>query len=101
MSPEAFKRWRKKLGLSQKQAAKALGLKLRIIQYYEKGKRDGKPIEIPKSVRLACQALVTGIMDFDGHDVYVVPEGMTLVSALEKSKELDDAVSLSDFSLPA
>ncbi len=86
MSAEAFKNWRRKLGLSQKEAAKALGLKLRIIQYYEKGERDGKAIVIPRSVRLACQALITGILDYDGQSVTVLPEGKTLASALGKEK---------------
>lgn len=66
MTPKAFKHWRKSLKLSQKEAAAALGLKHRIVQYYEKGERDGKPITIPKSVRLACWALTQGIEDFDG-----------------------------------
>ncbi len=90
MSAEAFKAWRRKLGLSQKEAAKALGLKLRIIQYYEKGERDGKAIVIPRSVRLACQALITGILDYDGQNVMVLPEGKTLASALGKEKSDKD-----------
>lgn len=101
MSAAAFKKWRKKLGLSQKEAAKALGLKPRIIQYYEKGERDGRALEVPKSVRLACQALLTGIMDFDGEKVFVVPEGKTLSSALDQPNSRDTSVSVSDFSLPA
>lgn len=90
MSAEAFKAWRRKLGLSQKEAAKALGLKLRIIQYYEKGQRDGKAIIIPRSVRLACQALMTGILDYDGQTITVLPEGKTLASALSKDKDRGD-----------
>ncbi|GAA0568715.1 helix-turn-helix transcriptional regulator [Caenispirillum bisanense] len=66
MTPKAFKLWRKSLNLSQKDAAAALGLKHRIVQYYEKGERDGKPIRIPRSVRLACWALSQGVVDFDG-----------------------------------
>lgn len=45
-----------------------LGLKKRMIQYYETGQRDGKKVKIPKSVRLACFALSQGIEDFDGVD---------------------------------
>lgn len=75
MSPEAFREWRKSLGLKQKDAADLLGLKKRVIQYYEKGCRDGKNVEIPKSVRLACHAISNGIADFDGHTVsYLDPE---------------------------
>ena len=66
MSPEQFRDWRRSLGLKQKDAADRLGLKKRMIQYYEKGKRDGRPVEIPKSIRLACYALSAGIDDFDG-----------------------------------
>ncbi|MFO1187683.1 MAG: helix-turn-helix transcriptional regulator [Alphaproteobacteria bacterium] len=64
-----FKRWRKSLDLSQKEAANALGLKRRVVQYYEKGERDGKEIDIPKSVRLACLAIVQGEEDYHGPDV--------------------------------
>ena len=66
MEPKDFKKWRKGLGLSQKKAAEALGLKLRMIQYYEKGNRDGKVVAVPKSVRLACYAIQCGVSDFDG-----------------------------------
>lgn len=68
MDGEAFRHWRKRHKMSQKDAAKALGLKPRIIQYYEKGERDGKAVEIPLSVRLACYAIESGIGDFDGTD---------------------------------
>ena len=54
MEPSDFKKWRKALKLSQKEAAHALGLKRRMIQYYESGKREGEKVVIPLSVRLAC-----------------------------------------------
>ena len=66
MTAAAFKRWRKSLKLSQKEAAHALGLKRRILQYYEKGERNGDPVEIPKTVRLACYALAQGCDDYTG-----------------------------------
>jgi len=66
MKPTDFKRWRKSLRLSQKEAAEALGLKRRVVQYYEKGVRDGAPVEIPKSIRLACFALAEGCTDYGG-----------------------------------
>ena len=69
MSPLQFRQWRRKLGLKQKDAAEQLGLKKRMIQYYEKGNRDGRPVEIPKSIRLACYALSLGIADFDGQNI--------------------------------
>ena len=66
MEPSDFKKWRKSLRLSQKEAAHALGLKRRMIQYYEKGERDGDKVEIPLSVRLACFAIVEGVEDYHG-----------------------------------
>ncbi len=66
MSPVGFRRWRKSLKLSQKEAAEALGLKRRVVQYYERGERDGEPVVIPKTVRLACYALSAGQMDYRG-----------------------------------
>ena len=66
MEPTDFKKWRKTLKFSQKEAAHALGLKRRMIQYYEKGERDGDTVEIPRSVRLACFALAEGVEDYHG-----------------------------------
>ena len=68
MRPSDFKKWRKSLGLSQKDAAEALGLKRRVVQYYEKGERSGTKVVIPKAVRLACYALSSGVKDYDGPD---------------------------------
>jgi transcriptional regulator with XRE-family HTH domain len=66
MTPHQFKAWRKAMGLKQKDAADRLGLKKRVIQYYERGHRDGKKVEVPKSVELACYALTHGVDAFDG-----------------------------------
>ncbi|GGD39818.1 helix-turn-helix domain-containing protein [Aureimonas glaciei] len=66
MQPDDFRSWRKALGWKQKDAAEKLGLKKRVIQYYEKGDRDGKTIEIPKTVELACLALTLGFESYDG-----------------------------------
>ena len=66
MEPADFKKWRKALKLSQKDAANALGLKRRMIQYYEKGERDGEKVPIPRSERLACYAIAEGIEDYNG-----------------------------------
>jgi transcriptional regulator with XRE-family HTH domain len=73
MSSSQFRAWRKTLGLKQKEAADLLGLKKRMIQYYEKGERDGKNVAIPKTVRLACYALMQGIEDFDGSEIKALP----------------------------
>lgn len=66
MKGNDFKRWRKDQNLSQKEAADALGLKRRVVQYYEKGERDGEPVKIPRVVRLACYAILLGIEDYHG-----------------------------------
>ena len=80
MHPADFKRWRKSLSLSQKEAANALGLKRRMVQYYEKGERDGDAVIIPMSVRLACYAIAQGVTDYQG------PEEDTVAKAKAKSK---------------
>lgn len=66
MEANDFKKWRKSLGLSQKDAAAFLGLKRRMIQYYEKGERDGDKVTIPRAVRLACYAITEGVADYNG-----------------------------------
>ena len=47
-----------------------LGLNKRMIQYYEKGERDGKEVKIPEYIRLACYAINNNITDFDGENAY-------------------------------
>ncbi|MGF1561293.1 MAG: helix-turn-helix domain-containing protein [Geminicoccaceae bacterium] len=84
MGPKTFKIWRKQLGLSQKQTAEALGLKNRIVQYYEKGERDGKKVDIPKTVRLACFALQHGVGDYDGE----TPTPFLLEDKKERKKRI-------------
>jgi transcriptional regulator with XRE-family HTH domain len=50
--------WRKRMGLTQAQAAAALGLSHRMYRYYEKGDReDGRPVRIPRAVELAAEQL--------------------------------------------
>ena len=66
MEANDFRKWRKSLGLSQKDAANYLGLKRRMIQYYEKGERDGEKVTIPRAVRLACYASNEGVADYNG-----------------------------------
>ena len=69
MTPEQFRAWRKANGWKQRELADRLGLKRRMIQYYERGNRDGKDVEIPKTVRLACYAIACGVEEFDGRTV--------------------------------
>lgn len=66
MKGHDFKRWRKTLEMSQKEAAEVLGLKRRVVQYYEKGERGGDPVKIPRTVRLACYAISVGVSDYHG-----------------------------------
>jgi transcriptional regulator with XRE-family HTH domain len=66
MEPTDFKRWRKAMNMSQKDAADALGLKRRMIQYYESGERDGDKVKIPLTVALACYALSVGVTNYRG-----------------------------------
>ena len=70
MKPSEFKAWRKSLNLTQKDAAEQLGLKSRIIQYYEKGIRNGEKFEIPKAIELACYALGLGIESYSGPTLF-------------------------------
>jgi transcriptional regulator with XRE-family HTH domain len=85
MTPGEFKSWRKSLGLKQKDIADLLGLKKRVIQYYEKGRRDGKPVEIPRAVELASYAISVGIGRFDGN------ETQPLAAPVEAARELEPA----------
>lgn len=50
MLPESFRRWRHHHGLTQAQAARALGLSLRMVQNYEGGHAP-----LPLTVGLACR----------------------------------------------
>lgn len=62
MTPTAIREWRSRLGLTQQQAADALGVSLRMYAYYEAGKReDGRPVEIPRTVALAASAIERGL----------------------------------------
>ena len=91
VEPSDFKKWRKSLDFSQKEAAQALGLKRRMIQYYEKGERDGDKVEIPRSVRLACFALTEGIEDYHGPNRKI--KRREEKPKKEREKEPEDAVA--------
>jgi transcriptional regulator with XRE-family HTH domain len=69
MTPLTFAAWRRHMGLSQKAAAEALGVSLRMVCYYEAGNRtDGapRPVAVPRSIELACAALALGITSYNG-----------------------------------
>ncbi len=89
MKPADFKRWRKTLGISQKDAAHALGIKRRVVQYYEKGERDGKKVDIPLYIRLACFAVQAGITDFDGTTGKTVSQTIKPAKAREVIENAD------------
>jgi transcriptional regulator with XRE-family HTH domain len=64
MTSEDFKRWRERTGLSQQEAADALGISKGSVVNYESGARreDDRPVTIPRTVELACAALTFGIV---------------------------------------
>lgn len=68
MTPEQFKAWRKSMGITQGEAAVALGLSKSSVELYEAGKRreDGRPVIIPRTVALACSAISAGIGEWGG-----------------------------------
>jgi transcriptional regulator with XRE-family HTH domain len=63
MTPEDFKAWRKAMGWTQTEAAIELGISRGSVELYERGSRreDGRPVEIPRTVALACAALTHGL----------------------------------------
>jgi len=58
-----FKGWRKRMGMSQVEAAEALGLSRETVVQYEAGRRrdTGAEVKIPRTVALACSALAHGL----------------------------------------
>jgi transcriptional regulator with XRE-family HTH domain len=62
MTAPEIRAWRARLGLSQRKAAEAIGISERMYIYYEAGQReDGRRVEIPKTVALACAAVAYGL----------------------------------------
>tara|TARA_B100001939_G_scaffold178000_1_gene153378 strand:- start:718 stop:990 length:273 start_codon:yes stop_codon:yes gene_type:complete len=80
MKPKEFKRWRKAHGFNQTEAARKLGVKLRAVQYYEKGERKGKTVKIPKAVSLACFAISCGVEDVD----FTEPKGKPVIPSNDR-----------------
>lgn len=68
MTAADFARWVEQMGFSQEEAATRLGLSRSCVQQYLRGARKGSqaPVEIPKSVRLACSAIAMGVIDYSG-----------------------------------
>jgi transcriptional regulator with XRE-family HTH domain len=59
MTPDHFKHWRSTLGLTQSQAAEALGISPRMLRNYEAGSHP-----IPLAIGLACAAINEGLMPY-------------------------------------
>lgn len=55
--------WRLDLGLSQREAADVLGMKLKSYQELERGRRfdNSKPTTIDRRTELACRAIKAGL----------------------------------------
>ncbi|MBM1169610.1 helix-turn-helix domain-containing protein [Microvirga arabica] len=71
MTKEQFRAWRKAMKLTQTGAAQALGLNRNTIELYERGTRRDNPnhvVSIPRTVELACAALMLGIHRYGGPD---------------------------------
>lgn len=64
MTNQQLKDWRMRLGWTQLQAAEALGISVSMLGLYETGKRyeDDRPVEIPRTVVLACAYLAERLM---------------------------------------
>jgi transcriptional regulator with XRE-family HTH domain len=75
MTSDEFRQWRDQMNLSQQGAADALGISKGSVELYERGSRreDGRPVEIPKAVELACAALARGINRYNGPKSTVAP----------------------------
>ena len=52
MTPESIREWRSRMGFTQAQAAEALGLKPRVIAYFESGERN-----VSGTVEKLCAAI--------------------------------------------
>jgi DNA-binding XRE family transcriptional regulator len=63
MTETSFAKWRAKVGMTQAEAAKALGVSLTTIKQYEGGKHlsTGKKMSPPEPVRKLMRAIANGI----------------------------------------
>ena len=68
MTPAAFKDWRLRNDLTQREAAEILGYSPRWVRAWESGfEAPDKPAIIPRAVCLACWAIEQGQEEWDGH----------------------------------
>lgn len=73
MDNAQFKAWRKHMDWGQQEAADHLGVSRNTIVLYERGEREGRRVEIPKTVELACAALALGIRNYAGPQAKEMP----------------------------
>lgn len=66
MSPAQLRQWRAQMGLSQRAAASVFDVALTTYQSWELGKNlgTGAPLEISRTVDLACGALAAGVKPY-------------------------------------
>jgi DNA-binding XRE family transcriptional regulator len=60
MTGEELKKWRKMMGMTQAQAANALGLSQSCLARYESEelqRREGRPVSVPQLVEMACSLI--------------------------------------------
>jgi DNA-binding XRE family transcriptional regulator len=69
MTPDDFKAWRKLMDFSQSEAAEAIGVSRGSVENYERGSRreDGRAVEIPLTVALACAAVFRKLEPWDAN----------------------------------
>lgn len=65
----SFRKWRKRLGLSQRQAAARLGISTCCVSLYDNGYRYSPPgaVHVPLHIRLAAAAIEAGLSPIDNH----------------------------------
>jgi len=67
MTPRDFRAWRRKMGLTQEQAAELLGMGRTAVSQYDTGKRRA-PAEVietvPRYIALACAAISHGLAPY-------------------------------------
>lgn len=63
----AFRKWRKRCGLSQPNAAKLLGISVCCVSMYDNGRRYSPPgpVDVPLCIRLAAAAIEQGLLPID------------------------------------
>jgi DNA-binding XRE family transcriptional regulator len=63
MAETTFAKWRAKVGMTQSEAAEALGVALTTVKQYESGKHlgTGKKMSPPEPVRKLMRAIANGI----------------------------------------